>query len=160
MSDFEQSHSERNRGKINRETRRRVSQNEINGITSELYEKESQARRLEHEKEFGRNHERIVELINEGIQDRLSAIPYDSKKYENKQEQRSYEKGFFENGNIVLLGYLGKLTSNQIQEIAKNDYISGVDLNTLLKEIKDNMDYTQGYLMASIMCEPKGKGRK
>lgn len=140
--------------------RRMVSASLHNGIDSELSDKKSAKGKAEREKLFGRDSVNIVTKRQEGINDRINGIPYDDSKYDDEYDRNNYHEGFFVMGNRVLYGQIEKLSAEQLQKIGANDYISGVDLKTLPQPIKDNSSYAQGYLMASIMSESKGKSRR
>ncbi len=150
------------RGNYNKNvtTRRGISSDLSGMIESDKYKKESEQRIGDNINKYGRNGEQISKKINEGINDRMLPVPYNPDKYDDKYDHACYEKGFFENGNLALLGRLELLSDEQLQKIGENDYISGVDLNTLPDSIKENDSYVEGYLTASIMYETKGKGRR
>ena len=152
--------TERGRGNRSRETRESMAVYIHNSIESEKYRKATEAKLIEKEKLFGRNSERIGMIREQGINDRINAIPYDSNKYENELDKNNYHEGFFVMGNRAIHGRLESLSDEQLQKIGENDYISGVDLNELPDAIKNNVSYTQGTIMASIMGEYKGKGRR
>ena len=101
--------------------------------------------------------EKISIIRAEAINDRINAIPYDYDKYEDEIDRNNYHEGFFVMGNRALYGQIEKLSDEQLQRIGANDYISGVNLETLPQSIKDNSSYAQGYLMSSIMSTSKGR---
>lgn len=152
--------SERGKGNRSRETRESISTYISNEIESQKYRKVNEEKMVEKERLFGRNSERISMIRQIGIDDRMNAIPYDSDKYDDEHDKNNYYEGFFAMGNRALHGRLETLSDEQLQKIGANDYISGVDLNELPEAVKNNTSYIQGNIMASIMGESKGKGRR
>ena len=149
--------SERGKGNRNTETRAIISTYINNENESEKYKKASEEKQKEAEKKFGRNGEKISIIRAEAINDRINAIPYDYDKYEDEIDRNNYHEGFFVMGNRALYAQIEKLSDEQLQRIGANDYISGVNLETLPQSIKDNSSYAQGYLMSSIMSTSKGR---
>lgn len=148
------------RGNSNTQTRRRISEIYANKIASEQVVRRSEERRTNRINQFGNNGERISEIRRGAVQDRLNAVPYNPNKYEDKYDQNNYYEGFFNMGNRALQGQIEQLSDEELQAIARNDYISGVDANSLHESVRNNVSYTEGYMMASIFGTEKGKGRR
>lgn len=140
--------------------RKQVSKRIFEIFASELSDKKRAEAKAERDRVFGTDTQSIAEKREEGIHDRINAIPYNNSKYDHGFDQKNYEEGFFTMGNRALLGRIEKLSDEELQKIGANDYTSGVVLETLSPKVKNNSSYTQGYLMASIMSESKGKSRR
>lgn len=160
MSNFEQSYSEGHRGNISTQTRKGVFDTVVNGISSEESQKAADERLKERVDKFGRNSARISEVRNIGIEDRLAAKAYDEHKYLDEYDQRNYHEGFFTMGNRAIHGNLEKLSDNELNAIGANDYVSGVDINSLPEAVRNNISYAQGYMMATIFGQDNKKSRR
>jgi len=157
MGNLSQAPSEASQGKIPNTTRLAVSQQQFVGIDSEIYRRETEKRLAENEEKFGRDSYRIVELRTAGKEARIAAIPLDLTQFEKETDKNNFRAGFVENGNRIIMGYIEKLSFEQLEAYGKNDYESGIDLSEIPNVIKENPAYTQGYIMASIMGTSKGK---
>lgn len=160
MSFYEQSSTERINGNTSTTTRKAVFQTILKEIIVEENRKKTESRLAERANKIGRSSPRISNLIIQGSSDRIQAVPYDSNKYENIQDQEAYKEGFYEHGTREILGKLEELKKEQLELIGKNDYISEVDPNTLPQDIKNNDAYVQGYIMASIIGDSKPRGKR
>lgn len=157
MSDLSQTPSEAKQGGKSKYKRNWIAQRIFDNLDSEVYRKRTEEKLIEAYKQFGRDSERIVELRNAGKEARVAAIPLDLTQFESEQDKNIYRAGFVENGNRIIMGYIEKLSFEQLEAYGKNDYESGIDLSEIPNVIKENPAYTQGYIMASIMGTSKGK---
>lgn len=185
MRDFEQSHSEINRGKISSKTRAEISH--IQSSTLESRKREEEKKRANYSN-YGTNKYTMV-----GATDRLLgrwSFPELEKKLNfSEGDKISYFYGYNKRGNrnleiycigkvpdyidkqelLVAAGLDKEVTEENIRlaietMLTKIGYIDGqnpfFEYDKLPQPIKDNPSYAQGYLMASIMGESKGKSRR
>lgn len=160
MSNYEQSYTEGHRGNVSIQTRRGVCNAIVNGISSEVSQKASDERMKERIETFGRNSSRIGKVRNIGIEDRITAKVYDEHKYLDEYDQRNYQEGFFTMGNRVIHGKLEMFSDDELKAIGANDYVSGVDINSLPEVVRNNSSYAQGYMMATIFGQDNKKSRR
>lgn len=152
-------------GKINgsHETLRKVVSR--NKILQDVMEKiESQKRAEVRDKQlgerintFGRNGELKSELRNKGKIDRINLVTFNESSFEDEIIRNNYRAGFVENGNIILISMLDKLTPEQLEAYGRNDYLSGITPDEIPEKLKENVSYTTGYMMASILSDTKSK---
>lgn len=147
----------RKKGNRNRKT---PTWNEISRTMGNMIEDEkntvaAENRRKERIARFGYDPK---EFILAGANDRLSAIPYNEKRYsENIQNQNAYYEGFYERGSRMLSGNISNLTSEQLKKIGYNDYVSGIVMEALPKDVRNNEFYASGYMLAIIETEMPNK---
>lgn len=155
---YEQTRSESIKGKINKKTRNKIFEKIIEDIEIEKKEEARMIKLAERITDVGIG-EKTSKAIIEGSSDRMKAVMYDKDKYADTREQNAYDEGFFKHGNRELSGNINKLTDEQLKAIGYNDYLSGVDAETLPEIIKTTPAYTEGYILASILEQKKQKHR-
>ena len=158
--DENMSYGEGIRGNGNVHSRREISNKIAISIQSQKVQEESDKNRALHEKLYGRDSNRISEIRRIGVNDRLNAVPYDPNKYVENHDINNYYEGFYNMGNRAIQGQIEMLSDEELQEIGRNDYVSGVKVESLPKLVRENVSYTEGYMMASIFGTEKGKGRR
>ena len=140
------------------EKARYISVVKSNQISSDIYSKKTEKKLKEREEKMGRSKD-IPQLIKEGMNARFNAIPYDASKFEDSKKQAAYYEGFYIQGSRLIYANLDTLSEEQLKKIGENDYISGVKPEDTFPKIKENIAYTQGYIMASRFDNEKRKHR-
>lgn len=139
---------------------RKISQSLYDQMERKKYREQTEKKLGEFALKYGRDSSRIIALRNKGKEDRIKLITLDENTYDDQIDRNIYRAGFVENGNLILLGNLDKLTPKQLEEYGKNDFISGILPEEIPSQLKENVSYSQGYLMASILNDSSKKGRK
>jgi len=152
---YEQSNSEDKSGKTNALDRKTISKYISYKWESEK-NNESTLKKFETRRRlFGNN----KDIIKEGSTDRISAIPYNDSKYNDKIKHDAYKDGFVNHGNQELLGKLAMLSEEELENIGYNDYLSGiVDFKQLPREVRNNQHYMTGHMMAAFTIK-SGRSR-
>lgn len=148
------------KGNKNTHSRKEISRKVGELIYLQGLAKTAKEKNIKHEQLYGRNGERISEVRGIGVQDRINAVPYDPNKYKDEHDKNNYYEGFFNMGNRAIQGQIEMLSDEQLQAIGKNDYVSGVKIESLHESVRANVSYTEGYMMASIFGTEKGKGSR
>ncbi len=138
-------------------TRKEILYETICKIDSEKNNQEKEKALREKFEEFGPNGERMKNIINQGVADRMKAVLYNPQKYDNPKDQNCYAKGFYENGSRVLYSRLGELSDKELKMIGCNDYYSKATKHKswnpngiICKGITANDSYVNG-LMSAIL---------
>lgn len=150
MSSFEQTRSEAHTGNRTKVTRVEISEGVHREIDAEKRRKESEERMAEKANRMGTCKTRIATLIIKGSTDRINGVTYNPNVFEDKHDQEAYKEGFINHGNREILGKLGELTSEQLQKIGTNDYISGISPEEIPDKLKENESYALGQIMGPI----------
>lgn len=82
--------------------------------------------------------------IKEGTSDRVMGVVYNTSKYSNSDDQKSYYYGYFVRGSRVLDGLMEQMTPVQIKEKGISEYALGIkeeDFGPLTKRA----EYLNGY---------------
>ena len=143
MRDYEQTNSERGNSKTY--TIKEAADMRASSLRSALAEK--------HREE--KNKKRIEEYGNSGPFRQLGSDDrYNGNVYNNtgttKSEIKSYESGYFINGEIRVLAKLEKLTPEECEEIGYLEYSKlGISLEKL-NLLKNNTSYMAGYMTAML----------
>ncbi len=87
--------------------------------------------------------------VNLGSDDRFSGKPYNNTGI-TENEQKSYYKGYYKNGEKRISAMLDKMTPEECQRYGAFEYNLGISL-TELELLKKNTNYMTGYTIAIIM---------